>query len=60
VTDRGKAPVELRRCYGHDPAKFEEFLRPLAEENGVALVTVTRDVQHAAAEVLRGVLVGPT
>ena len=69
----------LRRWYGHDPAKFEEFtrrylaelaqpspkeavarLRILAEKSGLVLVTATRDVEHSAAEVLLGVLVGPT
>jgi len=71
--------TELRRWYGHDPAKFEEFarryraelahpppqeaverLRLLAEMSGVVLVTATRDVEHSSAEVLLGVLVGPT
>ena len=71
--------TELRRWYGHDPAKFEEFarryraelaqpspeeavarLRLLSETSGVVLVTATRDVEHSAAEVLLGVLVGPT
>jgi len=70
--------TELRRWYGHDPAKFQEFarryraelvqplategvarLRLLAEGSGVVLVTATRDVEHSAAEVLLGVLVGP-
>ena len=69
--------TELRRWYGHDPAKFETFaaryrhelvmppasdgvarLRALALEGGVVLVTATRDVEHSAAEVLFGVLVG--
>jgi uncharacterized protein YeaO (DUF488 family) len=69
--------TELRRWYGHDPAKFETFaaryrhelatppasdgvarLGALAMENGVVLVTATRDVEHSAAEVLFGVLVG--
>jgi uncharacterized protein YeaO (DUF488 family) len=69
--------TELRRWYGHDPAKFETFaaryrhelatppasdgvarLGALARENGVVLVTATRDVEHSAAEVLFGVLVG--
>jgi uncharacterized protein YeaO (DUF488 family) len=69
--------TELRRWYGHDPAKFETFaaryrhelatppasgvvarLGELALEGGVVLVTATRDVEHSAAEVLFGVLVG--
>jgi uncharacterized protein YeaO (DUF488 family) len=69
--------TELRRWYGHDPVKFDEFarryraelaqplaqesvarLRLLAEKNGVVLVTATCDVEHSAAEVLLGVLVG--
>jgi uncharacterized protein YeaO (DUF488 family) len=69
--------TELRRWYGHDPAKFETFaaryrqelatppasddvarLGALAMEGGVVLVTATRDVDHSAAEVLFGVLVG--
>jgi uncharacterized protein YeaO (DUF488 family) len=70
--------TELRRWYGHDPAKFETFaaryrqelgtppasdgvarLGALATKGGVVLVTATRDVEHSAAEVLLGVLVGP-
>jgi uncharacterized protein YeaO (DUF488 family) len=69
--------TELRRWYGHDPAKFETFaaryrhelatppasdgvarLGALAREKGVVLVTATRNVEHSAAEVLLGVLVG--
>jgi uncharacterized protein YeaO (DUF488 family) len=69
--------TELRRWYGHDPAKFEAFaaryrqeletppasdgvarLSALALGGGVVLVTATRDVEHSAAEVLFGVLVG--
>ena len=70
--------TELRRWYGHDPVKFDEFaaryraelaqpsaevsvarLRRRGEKSGVVLVTATRDVEHSAAEVLLGVLVGP-
>jgi len=70
--------TELRRWYGHDPVKFDEFaaryraelaqplgeegvarLRRQGEKSGVVLVTATRDVEHSAAEVLLGVLVGP-
>lgn len=70
--------TELRRWYGHDPAKFEAFasryrselaqspaapalarLRALAAQDGVILVTATRDVDHSAAEVLLDVLGGP-
>ncbi len=64
--------TELRRWYGHDPGRFDEFARryrdelgsdPAAEqvarlsgfadEDGLVLLTATRDVEHSGAEVLR-------
>jgi uncharacterized protein YeaO (DUF488 family) len=69
--------TELRRWYGHDPARFEAFasryraelaqppgsvalagLRALAANDGVTLVTATRDVEHSGAAVLLDVLLG--
>ena len=62
--------TELRKWYGHDPAKFEEFARryraelsgstALAELRAVTgpltLLTSTRDVEHSQAAVLAALL----
>lgn len=62
--------TELRKWYGHDPAKFEEFGRRYrAELSGssaladlravtgrLTLLTATRDVEHSQAAVLAALL----
>jgi uncharacterized protein YeaO (DUF488 family) len=48
---------ELRRPPARDALAR---LRALADGRGVVLVTATRDVEHSAAQVLCGVLTGPT
>lgn len=62
--------TQLRKWYGHDPAKFAEFERryrselagsaALEELRGTSgrltLVTATRDVEHSQAAVLAAVL----
>lgn len=70
---RDVAPsTELRRWYGHDPAKFTEFrrryraelddntalehLRELAAAGELTLLTATRDVEHSHAKVLAGLI----
>ncbi len=75
---REAAPsTELRKWYGHDPERFDQFarryraelqdeehqaavrhLRDLAEGQGVALLTATRDLDISGAAVLADVLRG--
>lgn len=64
--------TELRRWYGHDVGRFDEFerryraemrqppandtidrLAAIAVEDGLTLLTATRDVDHSGARVLR-------
>jgi uncharacterized protein YeaO (DUF488 family) len=63
---------ELRKWYGHDPARFAEFakryraelartealrtLRRYAAEGPLTLLTATRDLDHAQATVLADLL----
>jgi uncharacterized protein YeaO (DUF488 family) len=66
--------TELRKWYGHDPAKFDEFrrryaaeltgaalarLRALAPHGTLTLLTATKDVEHSQAAVLARLLRAP-
>lgn len=70
---RDVAPsTELRRWYGHEPARFAEFrsryrdelsghpdldrLRALAVDGPLTLLTATKDVEHSQAAVLAELL----
>jgi uncharacterized protein YeaO (DUF488 family) len=65
--------TELRKWYGHDPARFGEFrrryaaeltgaalarLRALAPDGTLTLLTATKDVEHSQAAVLAELLRG--
>jgi len=68
--------AELRKWYGHDPAKYDEFerryldeltaadavgdLRDLVERGPVTLLTATRDVELSQAPILARFLERPT